>query len=414
MSHPMSTHTFVLVNNATSSAELTHHLLTGGIPDFRYLKKKRVEVFSSNRLEHFIEEEERHDRKLLTRETQQSLRSMSSGERKKALWEYIVRSSPEVIILINPLDNLDQVSQQEFRKTFERLAGSLQFIQIGTRGLDAFSFMTAYYYHSDEGLKKYLDRKALFAVHRTAELQEIYEIPKPMQTNFPESEVLVKMDRVSVSFNGKPVLKNIDWKIQRGEFWQLKGPNGSGKSTLLNLITGDSHKGYGQNLSIFGQKKGSGESVWEIKENIGYFSPAMIDRFKGYHTLENMLISGLYDSVGLYHPPSDVEKRLAENWLSLLGLHGDRSRYFKTLSEGKKRLVMTARAMIKHPPLLILDEPTIGLDDKNAAFFVALVNAYAQQSTSAVVFVSHRDEPGLRPGLVYELHPSSEGAAGRI
>lgn len=414
MRHPMSTHTFLLIHNAVSSTALTSHLLSGDFPDFHYLKKKKVAVFSTGHLQHFIEEEERHDRKLLTAGTSQSLRSMSSGERKKALLKYILLSAPEVIILSNPLDNMDHASQQGFKKTFQELSASLQFIQIGTRAIDAFSFITTYYSFTVEGLRKHLDREAFFAAHKTYSPQKIGEVPPPIAPNLPESKVLIEMDSVSVQFGTKPVLKNITWKIQLGEFWQLKGPNGSGKSTLLNLITGDSHKGYGQDLSLFGRKKGSGESVWDLKEHIGYFSPAMIDQFKGYHTLENMLISGLYDSVGLYYSPSDVERRLAEKWLGILGLTAKRSSYFKTLSEGEKRLVMTARAMIKHPPLLLLDEPTIGLDDTSAAFFVALVNSYAVQSTSAIVFVSHREEPGLHPHFIYALHPTLEGAEGKI
>ena len=107
-----------------------------------------------------------------------------------------------------------------------------------------------------------------------------------------------------------------------------------------------------------------------------------------------MIISGFYDSIGLYIPPSDQEKNLVISWLTLLQLHHKRNTLFLDLTMGEKRLVMTARAMIKHPPLLILDEPTAGLDDKSASLFIALVNKIAQESDTAIIFVSHRKETG--------------------
>ena len=410
----MPTHAFILIRNASNSSQLTTDLFKGNFSDFRDLKETKIELFSSQVIAHFIEEEERHDQKIVTQGMQQSLRSMSSGERKKALLRYLLKSRPEVIILINPLDNLDPQSQQELKKTVHRLSHTVRCIQVGSRGADAFTFISEYYQYTEGTLKKYADKEALRSPKNMANPTEINRIPPPIQPYFPEDKTLVQMEGISVSFDSKPVLKEVSWTIQQGEFWQLKGPNGSGKSTLLNMITGDSHKGYGQNLTIFGRKKGSGESVWELKETIGYFSPAMMDRFKGYHTLIHMVISGLYDSVGLYHTPSDVETTLAAKWLRLLQLEGKRNAYFNTLSEGEKRLIMIARAMIKHPPLLILDEPTVGLDDNSAAFFVALINAYASQSTSAVVFVSHREEPGLQPDFIYELIVTSKGAEGKV
>ena len=178
------------------------------------------------------------------------------------------------------------------------------------------------------------------------------------------------------------------------------------------MITGDSHKGYGEDLTIFGQKKGSGESVWGLKQKIGYYTPAITNKFRGYHTLENMIISGLHDSIGLYVQPTDSEKQLAIQWLNLLNLKDRKNDHFRDLSVGNKRLVMMARAMVKHPPLLILDEPTAGLDDSSANLFVALVNKIAKESDSTIVFVSHRKEPQLNPEYIFELHPSEKGSKG--
>ena len=169
-----------------------------------------------------------------------------------------------------------------------------------------------------------------------------------------------------------------DLEIAPGESVAVTGPSGSGKSTLLQMITGDSHKGYGQDLTLFGHKKGSGESVWDLKENIGYYAPAITDRFRGYHTLEHMVISGLHDSIGLYVQPTDAELNLAGHWLKMLGLQHNKATYFRDLSTGEKRLVMLARAMVKHPPLLILDEPTAGLDPEERNRFNMMLSAIGE------------------------------------
>ena len=408
----MPANTFIIVDNQTQTARLIERMRKGDYPDFRYLKEKPIAIFSSTVLEAFIEEEERHDRKILTQGKRQSLRSMSSGERKKALLAFLLQSEPEVIVAVNPFDAMDQSAQEQLKQTLRHLSKTVLLIQIGSRISDLLPGTELYYSYLSDGLKRYDSEQEFLAAHSESVSSTLLTIPQPLQQHVQQMDNLVRFEEVSVSFDGRPVLNKIDWSIHRGEFWQLKGPNGSGKSTLLQMITGDSHKGYGQDLTIFGIKKGSGESVWQLKEKIGYFTPAMIDRFKGYHTLEDMLISGIHDAVGLYTTPTDTEKRVAMEWLQLLGLHEKRSAYFNTLSEGQTRIVMVARAMIKHPALLILDEPTVGLDDSSAAFFVHLVNQYASQSSSALVFVSHRNEPGLTPDYTYELRMTEGGAIG--
>jgi len=229
-----------------------------------------------------------------------------------------------------------------------------------------------------------------------------------------DNDILIQLKNVTVNFGNKTVLQKINWTIKKREFWQLVGKNGSGKTTLLSMITGDNPKGYGQELFLFGKKKGSGESIWDIKKNIGYFTPSMTDKFTGYHTIENMLISGLNDSIGLYITPTEAQLRVAKQWLQLINLWEKKETQFNDLSMGQKRLVMTTRAMIKHPLLLILDEPTAGLDDASAKLLVELVNKIARESDTATIFVSHRKEPGLNPDLIYELEMSERGSTGRV
>ena len=225
---------------------------------------------------------------------------------------------------------------------------------------------------------------------------------------------LIQFKNVSVKYGDKTILNSINWQINKGDFWQLMGPNGSGKTTLLTMVTGDNPKAYGKDLILFGKKKGSGESVWEIKQKIGYITPAMTILFNGRHTVEHMIISGFYDSIGLYKQPTISEKNLANEWIDLIGLTSYKNNWFSELDEQQKCMVLIVRSMVKHPPLLILDEPTQGLSDYNVSVITSLVNKIAEESETTIIYVSHQIEKGLTPNNVYNLTPSQSGSIGMV
>lgn len=168
-----------------------------------------------------------------------------------------------------------------------------------------------------------------------------------------------------------------------------------------------------QDMTLFGMKKGSGETVWDIKKNIGFYSSEMLRGFKRRDTIESMIVSGFLDSIGLYKYPTDVQLRIARAWLKLLKMEHIKDKSFQFISNGHKRLVLIARAMVKHPPLLILDEPTNGLDDHDARIFAELVNKIAKESNTTIIYVSHRKEDYITPDFIYELVPSETGSIGR-
>ena len=180
------------------------------------------------------------------------------------------------------------------------------------------------------------------------------------------------------------------------------------------MIIGDSSKGYGQQLYLFGKKKGTGETVWDIKKHIGYFTSSIAGEFPRMDSVERMLLSGFVDSIGLYSLPSDQQIKLAGQWLLLLELYEVRKQPFRLLSLAQQRMVLIARAMVKHPPLLILDEPTAGLDDESALLFVSLINKISAETSTAIIYVSHRQETGLLPGKIFELLPTKLGSVGVV
>lgn len=410
--HPKK-HWAIFIDNTSNKSNFITKQLKDNPPYIKELIGQKGLLFSKIAIYKYIEEEEIHDNKILTQDASQSLKSMSSGEQKKALLKHLLQLNPDYLILDNPFDNLDISYQDELKTLLLEVCKQISIVQIVSRKTDVLPFISNHAQLRNETLSFFtIDNNDSEEKDKT-EITISTPIPAPITKISYTKKYLIEFKNVNVFFEEKPILHDINWSIKPGEFWQLKGKNGSGKTTILSMITGDNPKGYGQNLFLFGQKKGSGESIWDIREKIGYFTPSMTDKFMGQHSVEHMLISGLFDSIGLYKYPTEIQLRLAKDWLELIGMWELRKTYFRNLSMGQKRLVMIARAMIKHPLLLILDEPTAGLDDNSAQLFTHLVNKIAQESTTAILYVSHRKEAGLKPQYTYELQMSSTGSTGK-
>ena len=397
-------HWAIFLSNNSHSHVLVQQLLFGKantpFTDFNGLKGV---LFSTITLQEFIEEEAKHQHTDILKNTSRTLQSMSSGERKKALLAYLLLQQPDFIILDNPFDNLDFDSQQILLQQLLIISQHTAIIQLINRKSDQLSFITNAININDN-----LDAKP--------SNNDIFSgsIPPPLKQYTIDGNTLIEFKSVTVKYEERTIVKDINWVINTGEFWQLVGPNGAGKTTLLTMINGDNPKAYGQDLYLFGKRKGSGETVWEIKEKIGYLTPAMTDLFSTRHTLEHMIVSGFLDSIGLYKLPTDSQLHLAYKWLQVINLQHLKHIPFCKLSVGQQRMALIARAMVKHPPLLILDEPNSGLDDHNVALVSALINKIAAESTTAILYVSHRTEKNINPQYIYELQPSSTGSIGFV
>ncbi|CAM3513003.1 ATP-binding cassette domain-containing protein [Flavobacterium chungbukense] len=367
-------------------------------------------LFSDIAIEKFIEKEFQYDSVETSPSSNRQLRTFSSGERKKEFLRYCINQKPDFIIFDNPFDHLDQPSRVILADSLKDLTNDIAIIQLVNRTVDVLEFVP----------NKALIKDNTFELHTFVKTENHFKtlntaaIPKALEPhNFHES-VLIKLDDVSVSYEERKILNNISWTVKQGEFWQLIGPNGSGKSTILSLITGDNPKGFGQNLFLFGRKKGTGESVWEIKKQIGIFTTSMTDLFQKGHTLEQMILSGFFDQIGLYTEPSTHQKNIVTQWLEVIEMTHLRKKRFIDLSIGQQRVALIVRAVLKHPPLLILDEPVEGLDDENVDLVIQLINTIKQETNVSIIYVSHRIEQGLAPTSVFELLPSETGSSGRI
>ncbi|MDA3890567.1 MAG: ATP-binding cassette domain-containing protein [Salinivirgaceae bacterium] len=407
-------HTALNGENLAMNLPIINQILKGNCPDyFPELTGKKGVLFSNTTLAKFIEEEYLHEVYDLSVETKRSIRTFSSGEQKKALLNYLLSKKPDFLIVDNPFDALDVESVKNLKQKLNSLSVEMPIIQVFKRRSDLLPFIS----HAmrinngkivySNGIEKYLEK---YIPQNPFKLNGL--IPSPLEHYNVKHDELIRFKNVNVNYGDRKILSNINWLIKPGDFWQLIGPNGSGKTTMLTMINGDNPKAFGENIELFGRKKGSGENVWQIKKLIGYFTPSMMELFKQRHSCEQMVVSGLMDSIGLYSKASDLQLHLAQKWLQLMGIYDKKDRPFISLSQVKQRMVLIARAMIKHPPLLILDEPSTGLDDYSASMLSTLINKMADESTTAILYVSHRNEPDLKPQYIYSLKPTKNGSVG--
>lgn len=206
-----------------------------------------------------------------------------------------------------------------------------------------------------------------------------------------QKETLVEMNNVNVGWGDNRVLIDLNWKLNQGEHWLIRGPNGSGKTTFLELITGDNMQVFSNDIKLFGKRRGSGETIWDIKRKLGIVSYRLHVEYRmvGSTTLENVIISGFRDSIGLYEAATDVEKDAAKKWLSLGGFENREKESFSSISYGEQRAILILRAAVKCPPILILDEACHGLDENYRQKILDLIEIIAQSGTTTLLHVTH-------------------------
>ncbi len=225
------------------------------------------------------------------------------------------------------------------------------------------------------------------------------------------SEALVQMNNVNVGWGDHHVLRNLNWTLRKNEHWLIRGPNGSGKTTFLELITGDNGQVYANDVWLFGRKRGTGESIWEIKEKLGIVSYRMHVEYRmlGNTSLRDVIVSGFRDSIGLYGAATDMESAAAMKWLKLGGFGGREMESFGGLSYGEQRAILILRSAVKCPEILILDEPCHGLDESYREKILQLLEIIGQNGTSTMLHVTHDPSEKLScEKHVLELHPDED------
>lgn len=335
-----------------------------------------------------------------------AFRKLSTGETRKVMLIRALASEPSLLVLDEPFDGLDVKTHAMLDKHLHQVAATTPIVMVLNRVGERPSFITHVAWVEAGRIAQ---SAACADAASMDELVQLFHI-KHSQVALPDpdpidrlpvldaSQPLVTLTDVSIKYSDNVVFENLSWQINPAEHWQLTGPNGSGKTCLLSLITGDHPQCYVNNIKVFGYQRGNGESIWEIKRFIGYVSTQLQWEYRVSTALRNVIISGFHDSIGLYAKPSDVQKAIADQWLDVLGMSERANESFTQCSYGDKRLLLIARAMVKHPPLLILDEPCLGLDDMNRELVLALIEKICASGKTTVLYVNHHAEDKV-PGI---------------
>lgn len=338
----------------------------------------------------------------ITRLLDRRFKYLSTGETRKTLLCQTLMSQPDLLVLDEPFDGLDVDSRANLAQV---LAGLHQqnctLVLVLNRFDDIPDFIDNVGVLAECTLTHVGPRREILAEALVAQLahsEQLAGMALPEADDAGSKPALVAGDPLIVlrdgvvSYNDKPILNHLSWEVKPGEHWQIVGPNGAGKSTLLSLVTGDHPQGYSNDLTLFGRRRGSGETIWDIKQHIGYVSSSLHLDYRVSSSVRNVILSGYFDSIGIYQAVSDRRQSLAKQWLHLLGMEKLGDAPFHGLSWGQQRLVLIARALVKHPALLILDEPLQGLDPINRQLVRRFVDVLIGEGETQLLFVSHHAE----------------------
>ena len=283
---------------------------------------------------------------------------LSNGENKRLQLVKALQQMPALLILDNPFTGLDTEGRKILHTVIDNmvsagihiilitsaaeLPGSITHVAVLEKGKLLLA-AGKYEYHP-----KPLNSPAVLNI------EQLHQSEQPVQDDF---ELAVKMENVNIQYGEKRILSHINWEVKKGECWSVSGPNGAGKSTLLSLITADNPQAYANKIILFDKKRGSGESIWDIKRKIGFVSPELHLYFEQTASCFEVIGSGLFDTIGLFRHLSAEQEQKIVWWMRLLKLGDLRNKRIYELSTSQQRMTLLARALVKNPPLLILDEP---------------------------------------------------------
>jgi molybdate transport system ATP-binding protein len=343
--------------------------------------------------------------------------SLTTGEMNGVLIARALFKKPKLLILDEPFAGLDEPTRRSLAATINTLAQTnLQLILITHRFDEIVPSITHVLLLKQGQIYKAGKKEAVF---RPKIIEQAYEMDKPAHQLDPQAlfsaapgsaakksqmadripstgpRVLIEMKKVTVQYSSKLILDGFNWKVKDGENWMIRGPSAAGKSTVLTLITGDNLQAYANDIYLFGQKRGAGQSIWEIREKIGYISSDLQLRQHQHTEAFEVVCSGFFTSNGLYRQCSADQLAIANAWSRFLGISELSDQRFGRLSNGQRQLVLLARAMVKSPVFLILDEPLQGLDIKNKTKLRNVLDYIGDHTPTNLIYVPDQEEEKL-------------------
>ena len=339
---------------------------------------------------------------------------LSSGELRKFQLTRALLAMPRVLILDNPFIGLDSSTRAQLADLLGTLAGSIKLMiilvlprldilpsfithVIPVDGLDVLPKMTVAEFLSSP----------LYASLASPDRSTDQSSGNSPAADSGSGAEIIRLTDVTIRYGNRVILKDLNWTVHEGECWALTGENGSGKSTLLSLICADNPQSYACNIELFGHRRGTGESIWDIKKHIGYVSPEMHRAYLKNLPALDIVASGLFDTVGLFMHATNEQLEICRQWMEVFGIGGLTDRPYLRLSSGEQRLCLLARAFVKDPDLLILDEPMHGLDQRRCILVKSVIDAFMRGSSSLPSAVQSQPH-SPRKTLVMVTHYESE------
>lgn len=353
------------------------------------------------------------------------LAALSNGEQRRVFLVRTLLQSPQLLILDDPFGGLDRATRSRLKTVIHRLMRNGLPVLLTTNRPDELPPSTTHlllvrnHRIIAQGprrtvLQHPLARALASSASSFLDAAKRSEdgSPSNKQIGISRAEPLVELNHITVRLGNKRILDDVTWTLRRGENWALVGPNGSGKTTLLSLIQGDNPQAYALDLRLFGTRPESTRTLWQLRQQIGWLSPEFHLHYPAGWSCLDVVCSGFFNTVGLYEPCTSRQRAAARDWLRRFGLAGRAGQSFGELSLGDQRLVLLARAMVKQPKLLVLDEPCQGLDAAHRRSLVATVDKVIRQTGANLIFVTHhiREMPPcisdvleLKSGRVHRL-----------
>lgn len=329
-----------------------------------------------------------------------SLIKLSNGETRRLLIAQALLSQPLLLLMDNPFTGLDVATRPFLDHLLQQIAKKGTHLLL-TASSDEIPECITNVLELNEGKITGQWKREEYFQHRTvAKKDQLWQpYPEKLEKVFsPDDErfsftTAVKMQHIHVQYGETTILDNINWEIKKGEKWALLGPNGAGKSTLLSLITGDNPQAYANDIFLFDKKRGSGESIWDIKRKTGFVSPEMHQYFNSTSNCLEVILSGFTDTMTVIPKKiTEHQRSLALAWMDLLEIKELKDRKFREVSAGRQRLILLVRALVKNPPLLILDEPCQGLDQEQKNHFKRVFEILCRESNRTMIYVTHHKE----------------------
>jgi molybdate transport system ATP-binding protein len=325
-----------------------------------------------------------------------SLIKLSNGETRRLAMASALLKNPKLLLLDQPLTGLDIQTRQSFDSILRQIANSGVHVMLATNSQEIPETVTHVAVLGGKKIKEVQIRKDIsridfFHFQLNGFDSDLLKslLAKSQQIKFKH---ILCFEEIKIQYGKKVILENINWKVNPGEKWMLKGDNGSGKSTLISLVLGENPQAYANKIWLFDKKRGSGESIWDIKKNIGFVAPELSRFFPSNQTCLKVVLSGIFDTMGLFKKVSLEQEKLALDWLRLFKIEDTANKLLRHVSLEDQRFILLARALIKVPVLLVLDEASQGMDEYQRILFKKTIDQICTLMPLTLIYVSHYQE----------------------